>query len=245
MRKKTVHRKKRITHKSPKTGGFLYFAIIRYLICLVSIIALITLINPLLSNRTAKCANSLSCTESLKLKIENNKSGIFNNHLVVAPNITLTEDYTKPVVLGAKSKENEKHIYVNLKTQTLTAYEGKTLFMETPISSGLWGKTPVGDFTIWVKLRSTRMSGGSGDDYYDLPNVPYVMFFSNNVVPASAGFSLHGTYWHNNFGHAMSHGCVNMKTSDIAKLYEWATPVNEGPITHSSSDNPGTKITIY
>ena len=89
------------------------------------------------------------------------------------------------------------------------------------------------------------MSGGSGDDYYDLPNVPYVMFFSNDEVPASLGFSLHGTYWHNNFGHPMSHGCVNMKTTDVAKLYEWATPVADSNITHATQDNPGTKVTIF
>ena len=81
------------------------------------------------------------------------------------------------------------------------------------------------------------MSGGSGADYYNLPNVPYVMFFSNNKVPSSAGFSLHGTYWHNNFGHAMSHGCVNMKTTDAAKVFEWADAVTGG--------KKGTKITIY
>jgi hypothetical protein len=103
--------------------------------------------------------------------------------------------------------------------------------------TGLWGKTPKGDFTIWTKIRSTRMSGGSGADYYDLPNVPYVMFFSNDEVAASTGFSIHGTYWHNNFGHAMSHGCVNMKTTDVAKLFEWA----EGP----QDGKKGTVITIY
>ena len=88
------------------------------------------------------------------------------------------------------------------------------------------------------------MSGGSGADYYNLPNVPYVMFFSNNQVPASAGFSLHGTYWHNNFGHRMSHGCVNMKTTDVAKLYEWADPPTAGNTTRANDTNPGTKVTI-
>jgi len=217
----------------------------RYCISLVAIVALVALIYPLLSKHSSTCANTLSCTESLKFKVENNKVGIFNNHKVVAPNINLATVTTKPAVMGIQSKQNEKHIYINLKTQTLSAYEGKALFMETPISSGKWFPTPTGEFTIWVKIRSTRMSGGTGDDYYNLPNVPYVMFFSNDKVSASSGFSLHGTYWHNNFGHVMSHGCVNMKTTDVAKLYEWATPVTNGPTTHANNDNPGTKITIY
>jgi lipoprotein-anchoring transpeptidase ErfK/SrfK len=51
-----------------------------------------------------------------------------------------------------------------------------------------------------------------GDGYY-LPDVPYSMFFYK-------GYSLHGTYWHSNFGTPMSHGCVNMVTSDAAWVYE-------------------------
>ena len=214
------------------------------------ILALIALFIGLVSllvfkNRPISCANSLSCQESLKFRIEENAVAIFNNQKFSVPEIDFTQNIIEPLVLGSKDSAAGKHIYVNLATQTLSAYEGKTLIMQTPISSGLWGKTPTGEFTIWVKLRSTVMSGGSGDDYYYLPNVPYVMFFANSEVPESAGFSLHGTYWHNNFGHPMSHGCVNMKTTDIAKLYEWADPVTSGDITYSDNENLGTKITIY
>lgn len=197
---------------------------------------------------TQKCANSLSCEESLTFKVENGAQGVFNNQPVVVPQIALAEE---KMVLGTEDEVVspdplvEKHIYINLKTQTLSAYDGNKLFMETPVSTGLWGKTPTGDFTIWIKLRSTRMSGGSGADYYNLPNVPYVMYFSNAEVAASRGFSLHGAYWHNNFGHPMSHGCINMKETDVAKLYDWATPVSTGTTTHSSTANPGTTITIY
>lgn len=219
---------------------------LRYSISFITVTILVILIYPLISKKfSVTCANSLSCKESLKFKIENNTVGIFNNKKVIAPNIDFSQSKNQTSVLGTKNSTGEKHIYVNLTTQTLSAYQGKTLFMQTPISSGLWGKTPKGDFTIWVKLRSTRMSGGSGDDYYDLPNVPYVMFFSNNQVPASVGFSLHGTYWHNNFGHRMSHGCINMKTTDIAKLYEWTDPPANGNTTYADNKNPGTKITIF
>ena len=183
------------------------------------------------------CANSISCKKLPRFEVERNATGIFNNQPVPVPNIMLSKNEDTNPVLGLKTTSGEKHIYVNLETQTLSAYEGSSLFMQTPISSGLWGKTPKGDFTIWAKFRATRMSGGSGADYYDLPNVPYVMFFSNDEVPGSSGFSLHGTYWHNNFGHAMSHGCVNMKTTDAGKIYDWADAPSDG--------QPGTKITIY
>jgi len=219
-----------------------------YAICLIVTASLIMLLYPLfLKKSITTCANTLSCKESLMLKVENNENGVFNNQMVLVPTIDLAAETTRPIILGVGSdlKQGEKHIYVNLKTQMLSAYEGDSLFMETPISSGKWFPTPEGEFTIWVKIRSTRMSGGSGDDYYNLPNVPYVMFYSNDKVPANSGFSLHGAYWHNNFGHAMSHGCINMKITDVAKLYEWASPQTNGPTTHAVKNNPGTKITIY
>ena len=94
------------------------------------------------------------------------------------------------------------------------------------------------------------MQGGNKDlgTYYYLPNVPYVMFFYNNEIVKMRGFSFHGTYWHNNFGHPMSHGCINMKTEDAKKLYEWATPVVTNPkawSTLTTAENPGTKVIIY
>jgi lipoprotein-anchoring transpeptidase ErfK/SrfK len=117
--------------------------------------------------------------------------------------------------------------------------------METLISSGKWFPTPPGEYSVWVKLKATRMSGGEGADYYDLPNVPYVMFFYNNDLPKMKGFSLHGAYWHNNFGHPMSHGCVNMRTIDAEKLYNWIGPTTTSNITYADKDNPGTKVIIY
>lgn len=150
-----------------------------------------------------------------------------------------------PNVLGDSTVSGEKHIYVDLTNQKLYAYQDNTLFLETYVSTGKWFPTPPGDYDIWVKIRSTRMSGGSGDDYYNLPNVPFVMFFSNNSVPKSAGFSLHGAYWHNNFGHAMSHGCVNLKIADAEKLYAWVSPKTTSNTTYADSKNQGTKITIY
>jgi lipoprotein-anchoring transpeptidase ErfK/SrfK len=112
-------------------------------------------------------------------------------------------------------------IDVNLSTQRLTAYQGNTAVFSALVSTGL-PRTPtvVGRFKIYTKLRSTRMSGPG----YDLPGVPYTMYFYK-------GYGIHGTYWHNNFGRPMSHGCVNMRTQDAGWLFNWAsigTPV----VTH-------------
>jgi len=182
------------------------------------------------------CANTLSCKESLKLEVNNSEVATFGGQKLTPPKIDLSEKVDPRKILGEAIGIGDKHIYVDLTTQTLSAYEGETLFMSVPISSGKWFPTPTGEFTIWEKVRATKMSGGEGADYYYLPNVPYVMFFSGSGVSAGRGFSLHGAYWHDNFGHAMSHGCVNMRTVDAQKLFYWAD---------SPPDFTGTPITIY
>lgn len=205
-----------------------------YLLMMLLVVLIVGILIIFWSIKRPFCANSLSCKESLSLNIENNSEGIFNGQKIKVPNINLSEDDSQSKVLGEESFVGEKHIYVDLSTQTLTAYQDNMLFMTAIISSGKWFETPTGEFTIWKKIRATKMSGGEGADYYYLPNVPYVMFYSNDKVAASRGFSFHGAYWHNNFGHAMSHGCVNMRTIDAQKLYDWV-----------GEDSSSTKVSIY
>ena len=215
----------------------MYFSLLRPTMAAVVLFIVALTLTTYSQKKKVPCANTISCRQPPKLEVEKNAIGTFAGKAVHAPNITFSENEGSSSVLGVHVPHGEKHIYVNLTTQTLSAYEGEELFMQTPISSGLWGRTPTGDSTIWSKFRSTRMTGGSGADYYDLPNVPHVMFYSNSEVPGSAGYSIHGAYWHNNFGHAMSHGCINMKQTDVATLYEWA----DGPLDQEK----GTLITIY
>ncbi|MCP4422139.1 MAG: L,D-transpeptidase [Chloroflexi bacterium] len=112
---------------------------------------------------------------------------------------------------------NERWVNVNLTSQTLTAYEGDTAVFSTLISSGTWDHpTVTGQFRIWLEFESQTMDGSLlGYDYY-LENVPYVMYFFED-------YALHGTFWHNNFGSPMSHGCVNMQTDDAGWLYNFVT----------------------
>jgi hypothetical protein len=220
------------------------FNLISFLILLAAILAFGILII-FLSLARPFCASSGNCKESMKLNINNTAFGVFNGQQVSPPQIDLAKNEPTSKVLGEMVMTGEKHIYVDLTSQTLTAYQGETLFMKAQISSGKWHPTPAGDFTIWEKVRATRMSGGEGTDFYDLPNVPYVMFFSGPNAPAGSGFSLHGAYWHNNFGHPMSHGCINMRQVDAQKLYYWVNPVTNGNTTMASKDDPGTKIAIY
>src|SRR5450830_439025 len=106
----------------------------------------------------------------------------------------------------------EKWIDIDLTNQVLYAYEGDTLLNSFLVSTGLPGTpTVTGTYSIYVKYFYAHMRG----DDYDLANVPYTMYFFE-------GYGIHGTYWHHNFGVPMSHGCVNMETSQAGWIYEWA-----------------------
>lgn len=175
---------------------------------------------------------------------------IFNGQKIAAPTDVpsfLGQEEDKSRVLGVVSGD-ERWIEVDLSEQKLIAHEGDSIFLETRISSGLpQTPTPTGEFRVWAKLRATKMEGGEGHSYYYLPNVPYVMFFHNDQVPGARGFSLHGTYWHNDFGNRRSHGCVNLPTPVAEKLYYWTMPTlpdNKNTV-YASADSPGTRIVIH
>jgi lipoprotein-anchoring transpeptidase ErfK/SrfK len=155
----------------------------------------------------------------------NAKVAIFNNKKVSIPQNILSNENQNVLGESDSIDPGNKRIEVDLSKQRFYAYEGDKLVYSFLISSGKWGRTPNGDFKIWTKIRSAKMSGGSKllGDYYYLPNVPYIMYFYNTNHPKQSGFSLHGTYWHHNFGYPMSHGCINMKTEDAQTIFAWAT----------------------
>jgi lipoprotein-anchoring transpeptidase ErfK/SrfK len=111
---------------------------------------------------------------------------------------------------------NERWIDVNLTRQTLVAYEGNKPVFQTLVSSGTWNHpTVTGQFRVWLRFQSQTMDGRRlGYNYY-LENVPYVMYFYND-------YALHGTFWHNNFGTPMSHGCVNLPTPAAEWIFYWS-----------------------
>jgi len=169
---------------------------------------------------------------------------VFEGQEIEIPQLALVEDEFRVLSMAYE----ERWIEVDLSEQKLKAWEGNDLYLETSVSTGLpWWPTPTGEFRIWIKLRATKMEGGSGEYYYYLPNVPYVMFIENSNTPSWRGYGLHGTYWHNDFGTQRSHGCVNLPTPVARDLYYWASPslVNSKWVARSTNDNPGTKVVIH
>lgn len=173
--------------------------------------------------------------------LSNNSSAtaLFNGQKLKAPEAPKEELASS--VLGESSVP--KRIEIDLTNQRLYAFEGDKKVFDFAISSGKWFPTPTGEFKIWIKLGAVRMTGGSKllHTFYDLPNVPYTMFFYNDQNPKWKGFGIHGTYWHNNFGHPMSHGCINMRSSEARDLFYWVEPSTAG----IPSVTDGTRVVIY
>ena len=124
---------------------------------------------------------------------------------------------------AAGSAKARKAIVISISKQRLRVYKGDRIVLRSYVSTGRTGfDTPVGSFTILTKLPSQTMEGVIGGEYYNVPDVPSVLYFTDS------GHALHGTYWHDNFGTPMSHGCVNLPLDVAAWLYDWApvgTPV--------------------
>lgn len=117
-----------------------------------------------------------------------------------------------------------KWIDVNLRKQELICYENEVEVRRAKISSGLRYvyDTPTGRFHIQSKHPSRRMNAAdlaASDDENVLAGVPWCCFFTGE------GHALHGTYWHDNFGMTMSHGCINLTNEDALWIFRWSRPV--------------------
>ncbi|QQR89839.1 MAG: L,D-transpeptidase [Myxococcales bacterium] len=135
----------------------------------------------------------------------------------------------------------EKWIHINLKQQTVIAYEGDKPVFATLASTGKKDfETPPGVFRMVSKHVSTTMDDfTSQEQAYSIEDVPWVMYYSGS-------YALHGAFWHNRFGQTRSHGCVNLSPIDARWLFQWSEPTlpNGWHSLFSSRDRPGTWIYV-
>lgn len=114
--------------------------------------------------------------------------------------------------------KDARWIDVDLGEQVLVAYQGTQPVFATLVSSGATYATPRGDYPIWAKAASISMKNPDYEDKsYYVGGVPWAMFFQGSNA-------LHGAYWHNQFGHKHSHGCVNLAPRDARVLFHWVGP---------------------
>jgi hypothetical protein len=159
---------------------------------------------------------------------------------------TFTEPGARPPDLGP----NEKWIDVNLTRKTLVALEGDKPVFAALISPGKKSKdkekdhqTVQGTFRIREKHIAVTMDGdgrAASDLPYSIEDVPYVQYFEGS-------YALHAAFWHNNFGHEMSHGCVNLSPLDAKKVFMWSEPkLPRGwHAVWSTPENRGTLVVVH
>lgn len=131
----------------------------------------------------------------------------------------------------------DKRILINLQTQTLSCFEGSHEVYFCAVSTGYVkeGKwlTPPEVTPIWRKMISLHMSAG-GVSQYDSPGIAWTTLYH------AEGQAIHTAYWHNNFGIALSHGCINCLPEDAKWIWRWTNPVVEyypGELTVRSAEN--------
>jgi L,D-transpeptidase catalytic domain len=115
---------------------------------------------------------------------------------------------------------NERWIDIDLDAQILVAYEGELPIYATLVTAGArLTPTETGVYRMWKKMAETDMNGLTGEDPYSVATVPWTQFFS-----PEKGLALHTSYWHDGFGTARSHGCINLAPADARWLYFWSEP---------------------
>jgi len=150
----------------------------------------------------------------------------------------------KQALIEQFSTGTDRRLFVYLDSQRVEAVENGKVVRTFKVSTGK-SKTPTvtGSFYIYDRYRHKKMHSDVGRGqrgFYEVEDVPYTQFFHKD-------YAFHGAFWHNNFGHPASHGCVNMATKDQNKswpnvsedagwLYQWAALGLPVTVTHDAPE---------
>jgi hypothetical protein len=146
---------------------------------------------------------------------DGSQTRIGDGEWVASARLRVARPTARPAGVGA----DERWIDIDLDQQVLIAYEGDVPVYATLVSSGRkkW-RTPPGVYRVTSKSERIRMRSPDGvGAAWNVADVPWAMSFRKH-------FALHGAYWHDGFGVARSHGCVNLAPGDAEALYGWVTP---------------------
>lgn len=137
----------------------------------------------------------------------------------------------------------DKSIEVNLQRQAVKCFEGSEVVYFCRASTGQFGEdteTPEGEnFSIWRKMVSAHMAGGTVSSGWDTPAIGYCSYFQGS------GIAIHSTFWHNAYGERRSHGCVNVRPEDAKWIFRWTSPfVSYDPGDITVNDFSGTRIRV-
>ena len=115
--------------------------------------------------------------------------------------------------------ERDVWIDADLQTQMLAVYRGNEMLFVTLMSSAKSEyKTPVGLFQIYDKSTGWDLGSLEGaDDAYFMERVPFVMHYAPR-------YAIHSAFWHDDFGHPASHGCLNISMRDAEYVFNKISP---------------------
>jgi lipoprotein-anchoring transpeptidase ErfK/SrfK len=160
----------------------------------------------------------------------------------------LTEEDLSPI----HPDVSDKRVEVDVNHQVLSCYEGNSEVYYCRVSTGakfdMHGNlvdkwvTPVGTHIVTRKYISLQMSGGTTGAGYDLPGIGWTSIF------ATGGVAIHSTFWHNNFGDPVSHGCVNAKPEDAKWIFRWNRPnviYDPGMLDVTVTGEDSTKVRVF
>lgn len=159
----------------------------------------------------------------------------------------LTNEELSPISPGIENKR----ILVDVTHQTLSCFEDDQEVYFCRVSTGAlydyqgnrvdkW-ETPQGEHQITRKYIALQMSGGTTGAGYDLPGIGYSTIF------ATGGVAIHSTFWHNNYGDTMSHGCVNVSPEDAKWIFCWSqpfVPFDPGSLDVTVTGEQSTKVQV-
>ena len=133
-----------------------------------------------------------------------------------------------PATLTERTQGRRTWIEVSVLGGWLIAYEAERPVFATLISPGRGGipfpgippintaSTPLGQFTVTGKFLTATMVSSSDSNIVHA-EVQYTQNFSGP-------HTLHGAYWHDDWGERKSGGCVNLSPNDAQRVFEWTDP---------------------
>lgn len=127
---------------------------------------------------------------------------------------TIVTTYTLPQAVVGDVPQGH-WVDVDLPHQRVTLMDGATPVQAFLMSSGApQHPTPTGIYAVYHKVESQTVAGCVDSDCYSYPDVRWCTWFFDD-------FGFHTAYWHEDFGKAVSHGCINLREVDAKAVYDW------------------------
>jgi hypothetical protein len=145
----------------------------------------------------------------------------------------IAAEYVRPFVQPQTPQTTFEGRWVDVDLTTFYAivYDGTTPIYAAIIAAGRDGRTPIGTFEVFYRVRSETMDSATvgfppgHPEHYYLENVEFTQYFR------AGGYAIHGNYWTHpsEFGNFTSNGCVGLLNHDAEALWNL---LDHGSVVH-------------